>query len=340
MKTKQSIWLSFLLALLMLLPVAVFAAGGQEAAAAPEEVKGTLVLYTAANEMVEAALIEGFQLKYPGVEVERINMSSGPVASRVVAEMSNPQADVIWGLYESYQQMLRDKGATEPYKPKDIDMIDSRFVDPDNFYTGHFITLITAGANTDILKEKGLPIPETWEDLAKPIYEGMINVASPAQSGTGMTIMTALYDMYDGWDYIDKLDKNIFQYNSSGGAAGRQAARGEIAIGLTYDVAVLSLKNEGFPLVAIFPPNTIYTSECGALISGAKHPELGKLWLDYMCTKDAMNRVGAMVAAVTREDIVLTEDWKPKVDKMDLYVMKKVYDLEKFANDWLARYSR
>lgn len=340
MKLTNNLIVSMLVMLMALFCTTIVAGTGQGETPAPEEVKGTLVLYTAANETVEATLIEGFQSTYPQVQVERINMSSGPVAARVVAEMGNPQADVIWGLYESYHKMLRDKGAIEPYKPKGIDMIDKRFFDPDNFYTGHFVTIITAGVNTDIMKEKGFPIPQTWNDLADPKFKGMITVASPAQSGTGMTIMLGLYDMYDGWDYIDKLHKNIFQYNSSGGAAGRQAARGESAIGLTYDVAVLSLKNEGFPVEAVFPPPTIYTVECGALISGARHPVLGKLYLDYLCSKDAMERVGALVAGVTRTDVVMTEDWKPQLDKLNLYVMKKVFDLDKFANDWLARYSK
>lgn len=332
MKTKNSVCLCMLTMMLVLLSGVIAHAG--------KDVKGTLVLYTAANEKIEAALIEGFQTKYPNVKIERINMSSGPVASRVVAEMGNPQADVIWGLYESYHKMLKEKGAIEPYVPKGIEMVDSRFFDPDNFYTGHFVTLICAGVNTDIIKEKGLPIPKTWEDLAKPIYKGMINVASPAQSGTGMTIMTGLYDMYGGWSCIDKLHKNVFQYNSSGGAAGRQAARGEIAIGLTYEVAVLSLKNEGFPVVAVFQPNTIYTVEAGGLINNAKHPKLGKLWLDYMCSKEAMKRVGKMVAAVTRKDVVMKEAWKPDLEKLRLYKMKKTYDLEKFADEWLSRYSK
>jgi iron(III) transport system substrate-binding protein len=190
------------------------------------------------------------------------------------------------------------------------------------------------------MEEKGLTAPASWDDLIKPDYKGMINVASPAQSGTGMTIMTCLYDMYGGWDYIDKLHMNIFQYNSSGGAAGRQAARGEIAIGLTYDTAILSLKNEGFPIEAIFPPNTCYTIETGALIAGAKNPELGKLFLDFLASKEGMFALGKVAPVLTRPDLVIVEGWKPKLADLTLYTMKNVYDLEQFANDWLERYSK
>jgi iron(III) transport system substrate-binding protein len=306
----------------------------------PEDITGTLVLYTAANEQMEAAVLEAFQVKYPNIAIQRINLSSGPVTSRIIAEMSNPQADVVWGLFESYMKTLRDKGAIEPYQSKDSDKVDPRFVDPDYFYVGHDLTLMGFGVNTQIMEEKGLTAPASWDDLIKPDYKGMINVASPAQSGTGMTIMTCLYDMYGGWDYIDKLHMNIFQYNSSGGAAGRQAARGEIAIGLTYDTAILSLKNEGFPIEAIFPPNTCYTIETGALIAGAKNPELGKLFLDFLASKEGMFALGKVAPVLTRPDLVIVEGWKPKLADLTLYTMKNVYDLEQFANDWLERYSK
>ncbi len=161
----------------------------------PEDITGSLTLYTAANEVMEAAVLEGFQKKYPKITIERVNMSSGPIASRVLAEMDNPKADVIWGLYESYMISLRDKGAIEPYKPADFDAVDAQFKDPDGFYTGHDLTLMGWAANTQVLGDKELDVPATWDDLVKEDYKGMVSVASPAQSGTGMTFMTCLYDM-------------------------------------------------------------------------------------------------------------------------------------------------
>jgi len=336
-KVRLFILVSFLVMVLASFPLVTYAGGAKEEA--PKEITGNLVLYTASNENIEAAYMEGFKELYPGINIERINMSCGPITSRILAEIKNPQADVIYGNYETYNISLKEAGALEPYTPKDVEKIDPRFRDPDGFYVGHLVTLICWGVNNDIIKEKNLPVPRSWEDLTKPIYKGLINIASPAQSGTGMTIYTGLYDMYNGWSYIDKFNKNVFQFNSSGGAAGRQVARGEIAIGLTYDAAVLNLKKEGFPLDAVFPENTLYTVEGGGLLAGAKHPELGKLWLDYLCSEDAMKRVANLVAAVTRPDIEMGEG-KPKLNELKLYKMKKSYDLEKFADEWLKRYQK
>jgi iron(III) transport system substrate-binding protein len=307
---------------------------------APAHAKRTLVGYTAASGSVEAIYVEAFKKKYPDIDFKTINLSSGPVTSRLIAEKSNAQCDVVFGLMELYLKALKDGGAIEPYTRKEIGAIGKEFKDPDDFYVNEYVSLMAWGGNTNLLKEKNLPVPKTWDDLAKPVYKGMINVASPAQSGTALTIFTNLYDMYGGWDYIDKLHKNIFQYNSSGGVAGRQAARGECAIGMTYDFALLVLKNEGFPLEVVYPPKTSYAAEGSALIAGAKNPEEAKLFLDFLSSKEAMMAVGKEVTVITRTDVKLPEAWKPEVNKIDLYKLKKGYDVKQFADDWSKRYTK
>jgi len=304
----------------------------------PVHAKRTLIGYTAASGSVEAIYVEAFRKKYPDIEFKTINLSSGPVTSRLIAEKSNAQCDVVFGLMELYLIALKDAGAIEPYRRKEIDKIGKEFKDPDDFYVNEDLALMAWGGNTKILNEKKLPVPKTWDDLAKPIYKGLINVASPAQSGTALTIFTNLHDMYGGWDYIDKLHKNIFQYNSSGGVAGRQAARGECMIGMTYDFALLLLKNEGFPLEVVYPPKTPYAAEGSALVAGAKNQEEAKLFLDFLSSKEAMLAVGKEVTVVTRTDVTLPDAWKPQVSKIDLYKLKKGYDVTKFADEWSKRY--
>lgn len=302
--------------------------------------KKPLVVYTAITEKLETLYVQEFMKKYPDIEVKSINVSSGPITSRLIAEKANPQADVIFGLMESYLQTLKNNNILEPYERKDLKMIGKAFKDPDGFYATEYISLMAFGANTKILKEKNLPIPKTWEDLAKPIYKGMINIASPAQSGTGLTVFVNFYDMFNGWDYIDKFHKNVFQYNSSGGAAARQVARGECVIGITFDFPMLLLKNEGFPLDVIYPPNTPYAPEGSGLISGAKHPAEAKLFLDFLSSLEAMTMVSKEVTAVTREDIKMAEAWKPKIQSLKLYKLKKDYDTAKFVDEWSKRYTK
>ena len=75
---------------------------------APAHAKRTLVGYTAASGSVEAIYVEAFKKKYPDIDFKTINLSSGPVTSRLIAEKSNAQCDVVFGLMELYLKALKD----------------------------------------------------------------------------------------------------------------------------------------------------------------------------------------------------------------------------------------
>lgn len=94
--------------------------------------------------------------KEAGPKVEFISMSSGEVLSKLKAEGGTPAAD----------------GLTADYK------------DGDNYWFSKGITVVGFIGNNDILKEKGLEAPKSWDDLTKPEYKGEILMSNPAISGT------------------------------------------------------------------------------------------------------------------------------------------------------------
>jgi iron(III) transport system substrate-binding protein len=162
----------------------------------------------------------------------------------------------------------------------------------------------------------------------------MITIAAPTKSGTGLTIFTTLKDAY-GWEYIDKLDKNIFQYNSSGSAAGRQAGAGETAIGLTYDTAVINQVNAGLPVKLAFFDMTPNVKEGGALVLGAPNPENGKKWLDFMASPAGAAAYAPFVGAATTPGY-------GKIDLKDvsLWEYKAPVDTAAFKREWGKKYEK
>jgi iron(III) transport system substrate-binding protein len=134
-----------------------------------------LVLYTASNPEIEKVIMEAFQKTHPQVKAESINLSTGPVVQRAIAEKANPQSDVVWMINDVAMNQLKAAGVFEPYEPKGAKIPDG-FRDPDGFWTAHNATIMAMAVNTKLLKEKKLPMPAAWEDLTKPVYTGL---ASP-----------------------------------------------------------------------------------------------------------------------------------------------------------------
>ena len=83
-----------------------------------------LVLYTASNEEIEKAIISTSAKAHPEIRVQAINLSTGPVVQRAIAEKANPQADVIWMINDVALNQLKAAGSVEPYEPKGAQIPD------------------------------------------------------------------------------------------------------------------------------------------------------------------------------------------------------------------------
>lgn len=292
-----------------------------------------VVVYTAADDKLHAAIEAAFKKKHPTIAVKTVNLSTGPITEKAIAEKANPQADVIYGINSFALDQLKAAGVLEPYKPKDS-KIPAQFTDPDGFYVHHWLTLMVMAVNTKVLEQKNVPVPATWADLTKPQYKGMISVAAPTKSGTGLTIFTTLVDAY-GWEFLDKLHPNIFQYGSSGGAPGRQAGSGEVAIGLTFDTVVLDQIKAGLPVKMVFPEITPNIMEGGGLLAGAKRSQNGKLWLDFVASSDGAAAYKGSVGVATTPGYSNVD-----ISNVKLWKMKKPVDASDFKRTWATKYEK
>ena len=103
-------------------------------------------------------------------------------------------------------------GYLEQYESPEAEAIDAGYRDKDGYWTG--LALVPAGflVNNDVLKEKGLEVPKTWEDLADPKYKDEIIMASPAISGTQYAILNGTLQAWGeekGWEIWTAINDNV-----------------------------------------------------------------------------------------------------------------------------------
>jgi iron(III) transport system substrate-binding protein len=133
-------------------------------------------------------------------------------------------------------------------------------------------------------------MPQTWDDLAKPDYKGLIAIANPNTSGTAYTTLATILQLKGeekGWEYLGRLHKNIAQYAKSGSAPGQLAGRGEVAIAVIFLHDVIMFDEEGFPLKPVAPADgTGYEIGGLSLIKGAPHMANAKKFIDWALMPD------------------------------------------------------
>jgi iron(III) transport system substrate-binding protein len=278
--------LPLLLCVALLLPPAV--------APPADAAEDRLVIYTAYEENELKTFWEQFKKDLPDLAAKAsyIRGSTGPTIARLEAEKANPQADVVWGVFNDYLTGAATKGLLEPYAAKDAGQIAARFKHPQNMWLGVTLLTVAFAVNQKRMAELKLPPPRSWADLLDPKYKGHIVMSNPSTSGTAYLLLAshaARLGEDRMWQYYDALDKNLAQVTKSGGAPGRMAASGETPIGIALAYEVEVAKKQGAPIDVIWPSDGVpWTFEGNGLVKGARNPNNARRFLDWAVSKSAM----------------------------------------------------
>jgi len=273
---------------------------------------GEITAYTSLEEDDAKIYLDAFAKEAPDIKVNMLRLSTGDLGARILAEKSNPQHDVIWGWAVTNMVDPRILEMTESYKPKGIDAVKTEFKDPQNRWfatTGYFAAFCV---NTEVIKNKNLPMPTSWEDLLNPVYKDQIIMPNPASSGTGYLQISSILQMKGeeaGWKYLHDLDKNMGQYIKSGSKPCKLTRVGEYAIGASFAFVGVKSIQEGYPIKIVIPSEGAgYEMEVSALMKTSKNKDDAKKFLDWLLTPAAAKLYGERAAMSVVPGAVQTED--------------------------------
>ena len=252
-----------------------------------------LTVYTAVEAEDLKKYAARFNEDHPDITIKWVRDSTGIVTAKLLAEKDNPQADVIWGLAATSLMLLKNEGMLEPYAPKGLDQLDSKFRDTAEppAWVGMDAWVAALCFNTVEAKRLGLPKPAGWKDLLKPVYKGYIAMPNPSSSGTGFLDVASWLQLFgedEGWQYMDGLHENIAAYTHSGSKPCKQAAQGEVPIGVSFAFRAARLKEEGAPIDIIIPEEGIgWDMEATAIVKGTKKLDAAKTLVDWSVSEKA-----------------------------------------------------
>lgn len=279
--------------------VAALAAAGGAAAQ-----KTQLTVYTALETDQLKAYQEGFNKVHPDIELTWVRDSTGIITAKILAEKAAPKGDVIMGVAATSMGIFANEGMLQGYAPPGVNRIPAQYKDSQNppRWVGMDVWGATICFNTVEAQKRGIPKPETWQDLTKPIYKGQVVMPHPASSGTGYFDVTAwlqLFGEQGGWKYMDGLHENIAQYMHSGSRPCAAAAAGEYVIGISFEYRANREKARGAPVELVFPKEGLgWDLEAIGIVKGTPKMDAAKKLLDWSVTDAAMGLYAANFAIV------------------------------------------
>lgn len=284
----------------LLLAAAGAALLGGLAASGPAAAQGNLVVYCAVNEEWCQLAVNEFQ-KATGITVAMTRKSSGETFAQIKAEAANPQADVWFGGTGDPHLQAAEENLTEAYEsPKMSELHDwavQQHKTANGKTVGIYLGVLGFGYNNDLLADRKLEAPTCWADLAKPEFEGEVQIANPNSSGTAYTFLATLVQIMGedkAFEFLRAMDKNVNQYTKSGSAPAQAAARGETLIGIAFQHDLLQpVVTSDAPVTVVSPcEGTGFEIGSMSLIKGGPNPENAKKWYDWALTAEAQKLAG------------------------------------------------
>jgi putative spermidine/putrescine transport system substrate-binding protein len=221
-----------------------------------------------------------------GINVPADNKNSGQSLASMAAEKANPVADVVYYGVTFGIQADRD-GLIQSYKPALWDQIPTGMKDPDGKWFAIHSGTLGFMVNVDALN--GKPVPQSWADLLKPEYKGMVGYLDPASAFVGYVGAVAvnramggtLDDFGPGFEWFKKMRAN--QPIVPKQTAYARNLSGEIPILIDYDFNAYRAKYKDSANVAFVIPSegTIAVPYVMSLVANAPHAENGKKVLDF-----------------------------------------------------------
>ncbi len=264
--------------------------------------EGKVVISGPAGSDVRDALTEGFQKKYPGIQVEYDGSSTREFVPRIAAERKAGQ--FLWDVFiHGSPESMLPLGAFDPLEPALMlaDVKDPKtwrggkigFLDPGK--TVMEMTPFQRGTlfyNTKLVNPKEF---KSYKDLLDPKWKGKIAVDDPRKSsGPGQATFTFFYLHPElGPDYIRALVKQQLTIYRDYVQEVDAVAQGKypVLIG-TADFTAIERARLGVPIGIVDPRQLKEGSDVSpangdlALFNRAPHPNAAKVYINWLLSKE------------------------------------------------------
>ncbi len=191
--------------------------------------------YDAFPQSLETVIVEHFEQEYGLTPTLERFQDTGGLYNQVWLERSNPGADVVIGLDNTYVGRALEADLFQAYRPDGADRLrDDVVIDPDYRLTPFDWGHIVLNYDSERLSDP----PATWKELLDPRLRESIILMNPATSSPGRNflLLTIAVHGEDGYlDYWRELEPNILTVTSGWSEGYGLYTQGEAPIVLSYE---------------------------------------------------------------------------------------------------------
>ncbi len=224
---------------------------------------------------------------------------AGKMLNQAILSRDNPQADVLYGVDNTFLSRALDADIFEPYKAKNLTAIpealhldDHYRVVPTDFGD------VCLNYDKAYFDEHALTVPQSLADLTKPEYKGLLVVENPASSSPGLAFLIATIGVFgedrylDFWADLRANDVLVVDgwdtayYNEFSGGAYSEGIRPLVVSYATSPAAEVYFSEGALtepPTGAVTAPGTCFRQiEFAGILKGAENRDLAEAFIEFL----------------------------------------------------------
>ena len=265
--------------------------------------EGRLVVYTGMDTEEANLYTKEFTKRYPFIKPEVFRANGEKVQARFLVEhrANVHNADIFQtSIVQVYQ--LKNAGLLTKYTSEESAAYAEGFKDPLGYWTAFYLIPYVIGYNTQLVAAKDAP--NSYEDLLHPRWKGQIGLET--EEYQWFYHLLQILGKEKGLDYMRRLAGQSLQMRKGHTLLAQLVAAGETAVAVVvYSNRVERMKNSGAPIDWVrFKGPTITAINAISIPEKAPHPNAGKLFVDFVLSKDGQNLLRGLRRIPARPDVM------------------------------------
>lgn len=223
---------------------------------------------------------------------------TGAALNRAILSKNSPQADVFYGVDNTFLTRALAADIFAPYTPPLLTTIREEFrLDAENRVTPIDYGDVCINYDKNTFMEKKLPVPQSLQELTRPEYFGLLVVENPATSSPGLAFLLATIVEFGPQGYLDFWkalrangavvvnDWETAYYSNFSGSSGVGSQPMVVSYGSSPAAEVIFAEQalEEAPTASIIGPNTCYRQiEFAGILKGTSQGALAEKFINFL----------------------------------------------------------
>ena len=263
--------------------------------------EGKVAYFTTMTLSQSKKVVDRFQKKYPFIQPELFRTGGDALLNKIETEARGGLHtwDVTSGRGDMVLALSQDKLIAPFYSPE-AKMIEKDLVDEQGYWAAYYVNPFVLGYNTNLVNKSD--VPKTYEELLDPKWKGGKISIDDSAYGFLIGLMRA-WGKEKAVDYFKKLaaqQPSVMRGNTN---RVQMAMAGEYPLIIAYAPTIQRETSKGHPMDWVpLEPVPVQVNPL-MLSSHAHHPNAGKLFINFLLSKEGQEMLTGFRRVPVREDV-------------------------------------